>query len=152
MENFGAFYEQAIFIIWAILGAVSVLLIFYRLCRLFVHYINTGDISIFYDSCYFYHLVDGDGFTPKYMLFLFRGIHPGAIITDLISYFIITFLAGILWLPLSIIFPFIGAAYLLRKHIAKKQNFVAKLDGTHPDLQDNGFNAGETQSPSTRTP
>ena len=123
---------------WAALSIVGVLLVFWRLGQLFFHYINTGEISEFYNSCYGYHFMDGDGLDPKYISFLFRGIHPGAITVDIISYFVFTLFAGMLWLPLSIILPLVGIAYLLRKKIAKKQDFVAKLDGTHPDITDGG--------------
>lgn len=138
MENFGAFYEQIVSLTWITLGSISVLLILGRLGQLFFRYIDTGEVGEFYESCYAYHLMDGDGFDPRYISFLYRGTHPGAIITDFIGYAVIILFAGLAWLPVSIILPFIGIAYLLRKRIAKKRDFVAKLDGTHPDLHGSG--------------
>jgi len=138
MEGFGAFYEQKMFLTWTITFSIAVLVLLYRLGRLFFRYINTGGWDEFYKSCYGYHLMDGDGFNPEYMPLLFRGCNPGAIFLDIISLAIASFISGIAWLPLSIILPFVGVAYLLRRKIAKKQNFIAKLDGTHPDLQDRG--------------
>lgn len=123
---------------WITLSGIAVSLVVYRLGQLFFHYINTGEIGEFYDDCYGYHLLEGDGFDPKYASRLFRGVHPGAIMMDIISYFAITFIAGVLWLPLSIILPLVGIAYLLRIRIAKKQDFIAKLDGSHPDVNDSG--------------
>ena len=153
MENFGAFYEQTIFMTWMTIGSISLLILFYRLGRLFFHYINTGKWDDFYKSCYGYHLVDGDGFDPEYIPFLFQGTHPGAIVVDIVSLAALTLFIGMAWLPFGIILPCVGVAYALRRHIAKKQDFIAKLDGTHPDLRDNGFDDGMTQGPSTpRTP
>lgn len=151
MENFGAFYEQTIFMTWITLSGIAVSFVVYRLGRLFFSYINTGTWDAFYKSCYGYHFMDGDGLDPVYIPLLFRGTHPGAILMDIICYFVITLFAGLLWLPLSIILPIIGIAYLLRRHIAKKQDFIAKLDGTHPDLRNNGFE-DNIQRQSTRTP
>lgn len=138
MENFGAFYEQTIFMTWITFSGIAVSLVVYRLGRLFFSYINTGKWDEFYESCYGYHFMDGDGLNPKYIPLLFRGTHPGAILIDIVSFLAITLFVGLLWLPLSIIFPLIGIAYFLRKKIAKKQDFITKLDGTHPDLRDNG--------------
>jgi hypothetical protein len=129
--GFGAFYEQKLFLTWMITFGFAGLILLFRLGRLFFRYIQTGGWDAFYKSCYGYHLMDGDGFDTQYMPLLFHGCHPGAILVDVLSLAAAAFFAGILWLPLSIILPFIGLAYLLRKKIAKKQDFISKLDGTH---------------------
>ena len=133
--GFGAFYEQTIFHTWQGAFAIAVLVLIYRLGRLFFRYINTGGWDEFYKSCYGYHLVDGDGLDSEYIPLLFRGCHPGAILLDTISLAVVAFFAGMLWLPLAIILPLVLVALILRRHIAKKQDFIAKLDGTHPDCQ-----------------
>lgn len=134
LTGFGAFYEQKLFLTWVITFGFAGLILIYRLGNLFFRYINTGTWDEFYKSCYGYHLMDGDGFSPEYMPLLFRGCHPGAILIDVISLIAAALFAGMLWLPLIIILPFIGIAYLLRKKIAKKQDFISKLDGTHPEM------------------
>ena len=138
MASFGSFYEQTIFHTWMVLGSIFVLVLLFRLGRLFFRYINTGGWDEFYKSCYGYHLMDGDGLDLEYLPLLVRGIHPGAIALDVIAMFAIGLFGGIFWLPLSIILPFVLLALLLRKKIAKKQDFISKLDGTHPDLTDRG--------------
>jgi hypothetical protein len=145
LAEFGAFYEQTVFYTWMVFSSVFVLTLLYRLGRLFFRYINTGGWDKFYESCYGYHLMDGDGLDLKYISLLFRGIHPGAIALDIIAMFAIGLFSGMLWLPLSIILPFVLLALLLRRKIARKQDFVSKLDGTHPDLQDSG-DGGMVQS------
>ncbi len=138
MEGFGALYEQMIFRTWMIAGGIAVLVLLYRLTRLFFRYINTGGWDEFYKSCYGYHLMDGDGLDLEYVPLLFQGIHPGAILVDIGSLALVAFFAGLIWLPVGIVLPFILIALLLRRRIAKKQDFIAKLDGTHPELQDQG--------------
>jgi len=151
MTGFGAFYEQTIFYTWMVLGSISVLILLFRLGRLFFRYINTGGWDEFYKSCYGYHLMDGDGLDLEYVPLLFHGIHPGAIALDIIALFAIILFGGIAWLPLSIILPFVIVAVLLRKKIAKKQDFISKLDGTHPDLQDQG-DGSMVSSPTQASP
>lgn len=149
MTGFGAFYEQTILYTWMGLGAIAVLILLFRLGLLFFRYINTGGWDKFYEACYGYHLMDGDGLDLTYIPLLFRGVNPGAIALDIIALFAIVLFSGIAWLPVSIILPFVIVAVLLRKKIAKKQNFIAKLDGTHPDLQDSsdgGMVSSPTQS------
>ncbi len=148
--GFGAFYEQTILDTWKVTFSIAVLVLIFRLGRLFFRYIQTGGWDEFYKSCYGYHLFDGDGLDPEYIPLLFRGIHPGAIFIDILSLGVVALFSGILWLPLSIILPFIGVAYLLRKKIAKKQDFISKLDGTHPDLNDTGSGSMVQSAPQTQ--
>ena len=134
MEKFALFYEQIIFYAWGVAALIAVLLTIGRMVQLFFHYINTGKIGKFHEDCFIYNTFESDFIS--YATALYRGIHPGAIFTDLISYAFITFIVGLIWLPIVIFLPFVGLAYLLRKRIANKQEFMSRLEGTHNNLED----------------
>lgn len=143
-----AFYEIGMYGTWMLLTAFSIICILIRIGKSFWFYINTGEFGDFHDSCSAYNILDGEG--SKIISALILGVHPIAILADIAVYCLIVFLVGIIWLPLSIILPFMGLAYLIRRRIARKQEFIARLDGTHEE--GNGMSGENQAAPTTGSP
>lgn len=131
-----------------VLAALVAAIILFRFGKAFYEYIYTGEFSDT-DDCFLYQLVEEHEIN-KHIL---TGTHPAMITLDGMILGVIAGVSQFLWAPLLGICGIVLIGFLLRQKIAKKQNFVAKLDGSHPDLRDNGFDSGTTQGPSaTRTP
>ena len=132
-SQFLEFHEKLIpTVIWSLI-ALSFIIIIIRFGLLFWYYINNGNIGDFEDDSGFISLFSTglDFFFPT----IFIGPHPGAILVDFMGFAIASMIIGIVWPALLIIMttilPVILLARFLRKRIARKQEFIAKLDGTH---------------------
>ncbi len=119
-------------IILKILTSIILIIIIFRFGRLFWYYINTGNIGDFEENSGLLCIIND---SIKAYPVLFFGTHPGAIFIDATCLFAIAAFAGILWpieaIIMVTILPVILLAMLLRKRIARKQEFIAKLDGTY---------------------
>lgn len=107
---------------------IFTLSIIFRLIILFIKYIKVGKFGNFEDDSFVYNTLEGN--FVKILPALTSGIHPGSILTDILGFTVISLVAGLLWPALAIL-PIIGVAYLIRLPIARKQEFIAKLDGTY---------------------
>lgn len=108
---------------------IFTLLIIFRLVRLFVEYIKTGSIGEFSDDSFIYNLTEGHP-TKVFSAFL-SGIFPGAILIDSVALFVLGLALSLIWPALAFFLPVIGLAYLIRLPIARKQEFIGRLDGTY---------------------
>ncbi len=124
-----SFYASGVENVVLALAAIFILLIIVRLGALFVAYIRTGDIGDFQDDSFVYNTLDGDN--TKILPALVVGTFPGAILIDIIGFIIITTIAGLIWPALTILLPLMAVAYLIRLPIARKQEFIGRLDGTY---------------------
>ena len=118
-------------------------LLLYRCGRAFHQYIYTGEFMRFVKSSAFGTLVDEH---PEHLVpAFFTGTNPFGIMIDAVFMTLIALAMPFAWgviVPLTLI---IVLAYVMRQRIAKKQDFVSKLDGSHPDMDDHGT-SGMTQS------
>lgn len=133
-----SFYMSTTETVWLTLLALFTCFIIFRLGKLFVEYIKTGKLGDFEDDCFVYNIFEG---SPKDIPgALVFGTFPAAIIVDAFGFLVITFVAGFLWPVLTIFLPLIGLAYLIRLPIARKQEFVGRLDGSYddPDCRNGG--------------
>lgn len=123
-------------------------LILYRLGRSFHSYIYTGEFSRFIEGSIFATLID-ESPEKSWKAFL-TGTNPFGIAIDaLLPCTLIVLAMPFAWGGLVPLMLIVLLAHVMRKRIAKKQDFVAKLDGTHPDLgPGNGSNdmSNTTQS------
>jgi len=129
-----SFYVSGMENVWIGLITIFVLIIIFRLGILFVDYIRTGGIGDFEEDSFVYNLFEGHlkDVAPA----LVFGTFPGAILIDMFGFIVITVVAGLIWAALAIILPLIGLAYLIRLPIARKQEFIGRLDGTYDDDPD----------------
>lgn len=126
------FYWSVVENVWIALIIIFTLCIIFRLGVLFVGYIKTGKIGDFEDDSFVYNL--GEGHLKDVLPALVSGPFPGAILVDVLGFSIITLVAGLIWPVLAILLPLLGLAYLIRLPIARKQEFIGRLDGTHKNI------------------
>lgn len=132
------FYVSGMENVWVVLMIIFASFIILRLGTLFVKYTKTGKIGDFEDDCFSYNLLEANF---KHILpALMFGIFPGAILVDILGSVLITLVAGLIWGLLAFLLPLISLAYLIRLPIARKQEFIGRLDGTHedPDCRNGG--------------
>ena len=138
VESTSSFYVPGITNVFIALLIIFTISIIFRLAILFVEYIKTGGIGDFETDCFIYNLLERN--TTKILPALISGTFPGSIFVDMLGFFIITLAAALIWPVLAISLPLIGLAYLIRLPIARKQEFIGRLDGTHedPDCRNGG--------------
>jgi len=126
-----SFYMSGLQNVFLTLAIIFILLIIFRLGVLFVKYIKTGGIGDFEDDCFVYNTIEGhfEDILPA----LAFGAFPGAILVDILGSLAIALVAGIIWPVVVIFLPLISLAYLIRRPIARKQEFIGRLDGTHEE-------------------
>lgn len=111
-----------------VLTVIFSVIILYRFCRTFYEFIYTGQFGCM-EECLLFYLIEKQEIN-KYALV---GTHPLTIIVDGLIFMVIILASLLLWAPMLFISIILTAGYLLRKHIAKKQEFIARLDGTHEE-------------------
>lgn len=126
-----SFYMSVATVVFLALAVIFTLFIIFRLAILFVTYIKTGEIGDFEDDCFVYSFLNG--YPAKILPALVYGIFPGAILVDIAGFMIMAAITGLFWPIPTILLPFIGVAYLIRRPIARKQEFIAKLDGSYEE-------------------
>lgn len=126
-----------------VFAAMFISLVLYRSGRAFHQYIYTGGFDKFLKSSVFATMIDEcPEDSPKAFI---TGTHPAGIFFDIALMGLVVAAMPFLWsgvLPIMLI-TLLG--YVMRQRIARKQDFVAKLDGSHPDMDDHGAE-GMTQS------
>jgi len=109
-------------------------LILYRYARSFHSYIYTGGFTSFIEGSVFATLIsECPEDSPKAF---FTATHPFGIFVDGALCFIILLAMPFAWGVITPVVLIVLLAYVMRQRIARKQDFVAKLDGTHSDLND----------------
>ena len=109
-------------------------LLLYRSGRAFHQYIYTGEFMRFVKSSAFGTLVDEH---PEHLVpAFFTGTNPFGIMIDAMFMVLIVLAMPFAWGGIVPITLLIVLAYVMRQRIARKQDFVAKLDGSHPELGD----------------
>ena len=100
-----------------------------RFILAFRNYIYNGNFGDFEKSA-FVQMIENSKF---FSVYTFTGYHPGILLMDALMFglFSITLIAG--WGFYIIIGLFLFLGKTMRKRIAIKQKFVAKLDGTHDE-------------------
>lgn len=100
-----------------------------RLVLAFHHYIHTGNLGDF-EKCAFGQVMEHGNF---FSVYAFTGYHPGVLVMDAIVFGLFSTLMIPLWGAYIIFGLFLLLAKTMRNRIAVKQEFVAKLDGTHDE-------------------
>lgn len=131
VESTTSFYMAVANVTFLVMAAIFTSFIIFRLAILFVTYIKTGEVGDFEDNCFVYNLLNG--YLVKILPALVYGIFPGAILVDIAGFMILAGIIGLFWPIPTILLPFIGVAYLIRRPIARKQEFIAKLDGSYEE-------------------
>lgn len=123
------FYVSGIENILVVSLIVSALFIIFRLGLLFVNYIKTGRTGDFENDSFVYNLINGN--REDILPALVFGTFPASILMDILGFAVISSIIGLVWGLLAIFLPIIGVAYLIRRPIARKQEFIERLNGTH---------------------
>lgn len=126
-----SFYISGLENVAITLAIIFALFIVFRLGVLFTKYIKTGKIGDFETDCFVYNL--GEGCFKDVLPALIFGTFPVAILVDILGLTLTALVTGMLWPVLAILLPFMGVAYLIRRPIERKQEFIGKLDGTYGD-------------------
>lgn len=134
-SQFSEFYEKTFPTIISFLITISFIIIIIRFGLLFWHYINTGNVGDLEDDSGLLTIINND-ISYLYPV-IFLGTHPGSIFIDLVGLALVSMIIGFAW-PFFIIIivgilPIILLAVYLRKRIARKQEFIAKLEGTYDE-------------------
>ena len=98
----------------------------FRCCRCFYTYINTGKFGSYKDTWLTQTVEEGKFFSPC----LFTGGHPMFII-DIIILAILSVAAIAFWGLYVVLGLIILLAKVMRKRIGARQEFIARLEGTH---------------------
>ena len=101
--------------------------VIFRFFAAFRNYIYTGTFGD-YEKSLMGCLMEYPKMPLKYA---FIGYHPGILIMDALIFFLISFVVIPLWGAYIIIGLVLSLAYIMRKRIATKQEFVSRLEGTH---------------------
>jgi len=124
-----SFYISIASNVWAALLMLLTLFIIIRLGALFIAYIKTGDLGDFENDSFIFNTCEGNA--ERVLPALVLGTFPGAILLDIVGSFAITLVAGLIWPALAVLLPLMAVAYLIRLPIARKQEFIGRLDGTY---------------------
>jgi len=129
-------YDKIGAVAGTVFAAMFISLLVYRFARAFHSYIYTGEFMKFIKSSVFGTLIDE---CPEdSMKALFTGSQPFGIMLDALFMVLIVLIMPFAWGVIVPIILIVLLAYVMRLRIAKKQDFVSKLDGSHPDLDDRG--------------
>lgn len=114
-----------------ILGTLStmffIVVVTIRYILAFRNYIYNGNFGDFEKSAFGEIMEHGNFFS----VYAFTGYHPGTLTMDAIVFALFSILLIPLWGAYIICGLFLLLAKTIRKRIAAKQEFIAKLDGTH---------------------
>ena len=108
------------------LQVLAVAVILYRLLRCFENYVNTGNFGDPKKS-WFGQIMEKGNFFSGYA---FTGYHP-IVLVDGFLFMFLGFTAMALWGVYAVAGLIILLARVMRKRIAHKQEFYAKLEGTN---------------------
>ena len=114
-----------------VLVVIFAVIIIFRYCKAFYDYIHTGEFGDS-DDCFIYQLVEDQEIT----IHTLTGTHPVATLLDGFVFIVIAALSQFIWGAMLFIGGIILVAQILRKRIAKKQEFMSRLEGTHPDTNE----------------
>lgn len=116
-----------------ILGATSLLfftaVVAIRFVLAFRNYIYSGNFGDFEKSAFAEMMSHGNFFSR----YAFIGYHPGILMIDAVTFGVFSLLIIPFWGAYIVIGLFLLLGNIVRKRIAIKQEFVAKLDGTHDE-------------------
>lgn len=130
---------------WIIVYSMAVLIIpifVVRLLRIFPFYVKNGYMGGDDNTILFATIISGKQSNPegrrKVLRNFFLETHPGAILQDVFATAIIGFILFIAWIAIPpiaigwfIFWCIIKLAKHMREQYVKKEEFVAKLDGTY---------------------
>lgn len=104
-----------------------IVVVIYRYIMAFRYYVYNGNFCNYEEST-LYAMMDGEFIDS--IKYAFVGYHPGMIIADALVFVMFSMLMIIVWLPVTFISLFLLLGYTMRRRIARKQEFIAKLEGT----------------------
>ncbi len=130
MIGTGLAYQELGAYIATILIIIFVFVIVIRYMMAFRHYIYHGDIGDFEKSAFISAM---EGEWTNIVKYAFTGYHPGILIVDtfMLGLFSVTMI--VLWAPMIVMLLLVLLGYTMRKRIAHKQEFTARLEGTHKE-------------------
>ena len=124
-----SFYISTAGNVWVAMLMFLSLFVLIRLGALFIAYIKTGNLGDFETDSFIFNACEGN--PEKILPALVLGTFPGSILLDIVGSFAITLVAGLIWPALTVLLPLMAVAYLIRLPIARKQEFIGRLDGTY---------------------
>lgn len=123
-------YQEIGTLVATTLTFVFVFAIIYRFIMSFIHYINHGNFGNV-EKSFFISMVDTRW--NDAVKYAFTGYHPGMILVDAFILSLYSLVMVALWAPMIVLLLLLLLGHTMRKRIGTKQEFIAKLDGTHND-------------------